>query len=212
MDDFMLLLHGAATTVVLAAIAGIGGVGLAIGAAALRRSNVAVGRAVVATYVELVRNTPFLVQLFFIFFALPVVGPRLTAFEAAALAMTLNLAAYATEVVRAGIDSIAVGQYEAGRALGLHGFAVFRLIVLPQGIAAVYPALVSQVVIMLLESAVVSTIAVRDLTYAADFIQSRNFRAFETYVGVTVIYLLLAVATRRLLMLAGRRLMPGRPA
>ncbi len=212
MDDFMLLLHGAATTVVLAAIAGIGGVGLAIGAATLRRSNVAAGRAVVATYVELVRNTPFLVQLFFIFFALPVVGPRLTAFEAAALAMTLNLAAYATEVVRAGIDSIAVGQYEAGRALGLHGFAVFRLIVLPQGIAAVYPALVSQVVIMLLESAVVSTIAVRDLTYAADFIQSRNFRAFETYVGVTVIYLLLAVAARRLLMLAGRRLMPGRPA
>jgi polar amino acid transport system permease protein len=139
-------------------------------------------------------------------------GLRLNALQAAALAMTINLTAYATEVVRAGIDSVAIGQYEAGRALGLRGFAVFRVIVLPQGIAAVYPALVSQIVIMLLESAVVSTIAVRDLTYAADFIQSRNFRAFETYVGITVVYLLLAVATRRLLMLAGRRLTRGRPA
>ncbi len=211
MDDLVLLLHGAATTIGLAAIAGTAGVGLAIGAALLRRGRFAAGRLAVVAYVELVRNTPFLVQLFFIYFALPVVGPRLTAFEAAALAMTLNLAAYATEVVRAGIDSIAPGQYEAGRSLGLRGFAVFRLIVLPQGIAAVYPALVSQVVIMLLESAVVSTIAVRDLTYAADFIQSRNFRAFQTYVGITLVYLLLAVATRRLLMLAGRRLMPGRP-
>lgn len=212
MDDLVLLLHGAATTAVLAAIAGTAGVALAIGAALLRRSKFPAGRLAVVAYVELVRNTPFLVQLFFIYFALPAVGPRLTAFEAAALAMTLNLAAYATEVVRAGIDSIPTGQYEAGRSLGLHSFAVYRLIVLPQGIAAVYPALVSQVVIMLLESAVVSTIAVRDLTYAADFIQSRNFRAFETYVGVTVVYLLLAVATRRLLTLAGRRLMPGRPA
>jgi polar amino acid transport system permease protein len=212
MGDVLLLLNGAATTVVLAAIAGTAGVALAIGAALLRRSKFAAGRLAIVAYVELVRNTPFLVQLFFIYFALPVVGPRLTAFEAAALAMTLNLAAYATEVVRAGIDSVAPGQYEAGRALGLHGFAVFRLIILPQGIAAVYPALVSQVIIMLLESAVVSTIAVRDLTYAADFIQSRNFRAFETYFAVTVLYLMLAVATRRLLMLAGRRLMPGRPA
>ena len=212
MDDFMLLLHGAATTVVLAAIAGIGGVGLAIGAAAPRRSNVAVGRAVVATYVELVRNTPFLVQLFFIFFALPVVGSRLICIRSGR-ARDDTQPRRLRHRDRACRDrfhrSRPVRSGPRSRVARPRGVQADRA---AAGLAAVYPALVSQVVIMLLESAVVSTIAVRDLTYAADFIQSRNFRAFETYVGVTVIYLLLAVATRRLLMLAGRRLMPGRPA
>jgi polar amino acid transport system permease protein len=210
-DDAALLLQGATTTLLLAVVAGAVGVALSVGAALLQRSGGPVGRAGVAGYVELIRNTPFLVQLFFIFFGLPAIGLRLDALLAAALAMTINLGAYGTEVVRAGIESVSPGQQEAARALGLHEFAAFRLIVLPQGLAAVYPALVSQIVIMLLESAVVSTIAVRDLTYAGDFIQSRNFRAFATYAVVTVIYLLLAIAIRRLLLRAGRPLSRGRP-
>jgi polar amino acid transport system permease protein len=212
MEDLLLLLRGAAVTVALAAIAGACGLVLATGAAALRRHGGTAGRFLVASYVGLIRNTPFLVQLFFIFFGLPAIGFRLTAITAAAVAMTINLAAYATEVVRAGLESVPAGQIEAGNAVGLHKFAVFRLIVLPQAIAAVYPALVSQVVIMLLESAVVSTIAVRDLTYTADLIQSRSFLAFQTYLGVTAIYLFLAVATRRLLLAAGGQLYRGRPA
>jgi polar amino acid transport system permease protein len=94
--------------------------------------------------------------------------------------------------------------------MGLRPLAIFALIVLPQAAANVYPALVGQITITMLESAVVSQIAVVDLTHVADFIQSRNFRSFETYLAITVIYLVLAVTMRRLLALAGRRLFAGR--
>ncbi len=119
--------------------------------------------------------------------------------------MTINLSAYGTEIVRSGLDAVGTGQREAGLALGLHSRAVFLRIVLPQALRAVYPALTSQIVITMLESAVVSQIAVRDLTYEADLIQSRTFRAFETYAVVTVIYLLLSLLLRRVLVAAGRR-------
>ncbi len=102
------------------------------------------------------------------------------------------------------------GQRESGMALGLRPWLVFGLIVLPQALANVYPALVGQIIITMLESAVVSQIAVVDLTHVADFIQSRNFRAFETYLVVTVIYLLLTLLLRRLLDRVGRRLFAGR--
>jgi polar amino acid transport system permease protein len=130
--------------------------------------------------------------------------------QAAAMAMTINLSAYALEIVRAGIEAVPHGQREGARALGLRTPAIFLKIVLPQALASVWPALVSQVVIILLESAIVSQIAVRDLTYTADVIQARTFRPFETYLVITVIYLLLAVVVRRLLMRSGRSLLAGR--
>jgi polar amino acid transport system permease protein len=159
--------------------------------------------------VELIRNTPFLVQMFFIFFGLPSLGLHLSAMQAAALAMTINLSAYSIEIVRAGIEAIPQGQREAGMALGLSPVVVFGKIVLPQALGSMWPALVSQVVIILLESAVVSQIAVRDLTYAGDVIQSRTFRPFETYLIITAIYLVLAVAARRVLLRMGNRMFAG---
>jgi polar amino acid transport system permease protein len=148
--------------------------------------------------------------MFFVFFGLPSLGLRMTALAAAVLAMTINLTAYAIEIMRAGIAAVPQGQSEAGRALGLRALPIFALVVLPQALANVYPALVSQVVITMLESAVVSQIAVVDLTHVGDFIQSRNFRAFETYLVITVVYFVLAVAIRRALALGGRRLLAGR--
>jgi polar amino acid transport system permease protein len=148
--------------------------------------------------------------MFFIFFGLPSVGLRLSALQAAALAMVINLAAYAIEIIRAGLEAVPAGQSEAARSMGLHALAVFGLIVLPQALTNVYPALVGQITITMLESAVVSQIAVVDLTHVADLIQSRNFRSFETYLVITAIYLLLAVLLRRLLALAGRGLFAGR--
>jgi polar amino acid transport system permease protein len=201
-----LLLSGALVTVGLAAFASVVGICLSIGGAALGRSGIKAARHVVAGYVELIRNTPFLVQMFFIFFGLPSLGLHLNAMQAAALAMTINLSAYSIEIVRAGIEAIPQGQREAGMALGLRPVIVFGKIVLPQALGSMWPALVSQVVIILLESAVVSQIAVRDLTYAGDVIQSRTFRPFETYLIITAIYLILAVAARRVLLLLGRRL------
>ncbi|WP_119270008.1 amino acid ABC transporter permease [Taklimakanibacter deserti] len=205
-----LFLEGTTVTLGLTALASVAGIALGIvGAAAARSKNDWVRR-LIAGYVELIRNTPFIVQMFFIFFGLPSLGLRLSALTAAALAMIINLTAYAIEIIRAGLDAVPPGQAEAGRAMGLHGLGVFGLIVLPQALATVYPALVAQITITMLESAVVSQIAVVDLTHVADLIQSRNFRSFETYLVVTVIYLILALLLRRLLALAGRSLFAGR--
>ncbi|KOF53588.1 polar amino acid ABC transporter permease, partial [Achromobacter sp. DMS1] len=168
-------------------------------------------RPTVAAYVELFRNTPFLIQLFFIFFGLPALGVQLGEMQAACLAMALNLGAYSAEIIRAGIEATPRGQYEAGASLALSPGQVFRHIVLKPALMRIWPALSSQIVIVMLGSAVCSQIAAEDLTFAANFIQSRSFRAFEVYFAATGIYLALAVLLRMALRLAGRRLF-GRPA
>ena len=187
----------------------IGGV-LSVAGAVARRSGPAWVRGAVGWYVELFRNTPFIVQLFFVYFGLPTLGLRLDPFAAAVMAMTLNFAAYATEMVRAGLDAVPGGQWDAGRALGLRRGVAFRRVVLPQALRAVFPALASQAVITMLESSVVSQIALRDLTYEADLIQSRTFLAFETYLVVTGIYLGLSILLRRVLGQIADRFL-GRP-
>ena len=203
-------LEGTAVTFGLTAVASLLGVAIGIAGAAAMLGKRLWLRRLVSGYVELIRNTPFIVQMFFIFFGLPSLGLRLSALSAAALAMTINLAAYAIEIIRAGLEGVPPGQREAAIALGLRPVPLFGLVVLPQALANVYPALVGQITITMLESAVVSQIAVVDLTHVADFIQSRNFRSFETYLVVTVIYLLLAIFMRRLLAFAGRGLFAGR--
>jgi polar amino acid transport system permease protein len=203
-------LEGTAVTLGLTAVASLLGVAIGIAGAAAMGGKIQWLRNLVKAYVELIRNTPFIVQMFFIFFGLPSLGLRLSALGAAALAMTVNLAAYAIEIIRAGLEGVPAGQAEAATSLGLRVAPVFGLIVLPQALANVYPALVGQITITMLESAVVSQIAVVDLTHVADFIQSRNFRSFETYLVVTVIYLVLAAVMRRLLAVAGRGLFAGR--
>jgi polar amino acid transport system permease protein len=209
-ENLGLLLHGAAITLILTAIASTVGIALSIGGAATSRWGLGWARRLVAAYVELIRNTPFIVQLFFIFFGLPSIGVKMPALYAAVLAMTINITAYSIEIVRAGIEAVPPGQREAGFALGITPVFVFIDIILPQALANVYPALVSQIIITMLESAVVSQIAVADLTHAGDFIQSRTYRAFETYFAITLIYLALAMSLRWALDIAGRRLFAGR--
>ena len=205
-----LFLQGLGVTLGLSAISASLGIALSIGGAAATRWGAKWTRALVVAYVELIRNTPFIVQMFFIFFGLPSLGLKLTGLEAAVLAMTINLTAYSIEIVRAGIEAVPPGQQEAGAALGIRPAIVFFCVVLPQALANVYPALVSQVVITMLESAVVSQIAVTDLTHVADLVQSRTYRAFETYFVIALVYLVLAVALRWLFAVAGRKLFAGR--
>lgn len=208
-DAVSLIASGAAMTIFLIAVSAIAGIVLSILGAAARRSRHAVLRQGIAGYVELIRNTPFLVQLFFIFFGLPSLGIRLDPVVAAILAMTLNMTAYTTEIVGAGLDAVPKGQREAALALGLRPRVVFMKIVLPQALKVIYPALTSQIVIMMLESAVVSQIAVRELTYEADMLQARTFRAFETYFIVTLVYLAMSIGLRRLLIAGGNRMLAG---
>ncbi|MER8972610.1 MULTISPECIES: amino acid ABC transporter permease [unclassified Mesorhizobium] len=199
--------RGAATTILLIAVTTLAGTLVSILGAAGRRNGPLLLKRAIGVYVEVIRNTPFLVQLFFIFFGLPSIGVRLDPVLAAMLAMTLNMAAYTIEIVGAGLDAVPPGQTEAALALGLRPRQVFIKIVLPQALKVIYPALTSQIVIMMLESAVVSQIAVRELTYEADMLQARTFRAFETYFVVTFVYLVLSMGLRRLLVGGGRRVL-----
>ena len=165
-----------------------------------------------ATYVELVRNTPFIVQLFFVFFDLPAAGVKLTPEIASIIAMVVNLGAYATEIIRAGLDATPRGQYDAAKALGLNRLQMFRLVVLPPALSKVWPAMVSQIVIVMLGSAVCGQISTEELSYAANLIQSRNFRAFESFIIAGAIYLCLAVGVRKLLGWVGPRFLFGASA
>lgn len=139
-------------------------------------------------YVEFIRNTPFLIQLFFFFFGLPSIGVKLSPWQAAVFALAINFGAYSTEIVRAGIEGINKGQIEAGMALGLSKFKIFRRIVLIPALANIYPALVSQIVIAILFTSVVSQISAEELTFVGNYLQSRTFRSFEIYLTIALIY------------------------
>ena len=204
-----LLLQGAAFTLGLTAIGTLLGVGLGIVGAILRAWRIRPFERIFGVYVELIRNTPFIVQLFFIFFGLPSLGVRLSEWEAAVLAMVINLGAYSTEIIRAGIQAIPAGQLEAAAALAMSRFETFRHVVLRPALGKVWPALSSQIIIVMLGSAVCSQISTEELSFAANFIQSRNFRAFETYLLTTALYLLMAILIRQLLAWVGRRFIMG---
>ena len=204
-----LLLQGAAFTLGLTAIGTLLGVGLGIVGAILRAWRIRPFDHIFGVYVELIRNTPFIVQLFFIFFGLPSLGVRLSEWEAAILAMVINLGAYSTEIIRAGIQAIPHGQLEAASALAMSRFETFRHVVLRPALDKGWPALSSQIIIVMLGSAVCSQISTGELSFAADFIQSRNFRAFETYLLTTALYLLMAIGIRQLLAWFGRRFIMG---
>jgi len=203
--DWPLLLRGLAMTAGLTALAALIGLAIGVGCAWARAFGPAWLRWIVATYVELIRNTPFIVQLFFIFFGLPGLGVRMSPEFASFLAMTINLGAYATEIVRAGIEATPHGQIEAARSLAMSEAQVFVRVVLPPALSRVWPATVSQIIIVMLGSAVCGQIATQELSYYANLIQSRNFRAFEAYIVATLVYLAFAIVLRSLLHWAGPR-------
>jgi polar amino acid transport system permease protein len=200
-----LLLKGVAWTLGLTVVSASIGVVLGVACAWARGQGPAWLRAVAGTYVELVRNTPFIVQLFFVFFGLPAAGVRLSPEMASVIAMVVNLGAYATEIIRAGLEATPRGQVEAALSLAMTKAQVFLRVMLPPALRKVWPALVSQVIIVMLGSAVCGQISTEELSYAANLIQSRNFRAFEAFIIATGLYLLLAVGLRRLLNWAGPR-------
>ncbi|WP_338544184.1 amino acid ABC transporter permease [Erwinia aphidicola] len=199
------LISGLWVTIQLTVMATVGGVALGIFGAALRSGKPTVLSRIWGVYVELIRNTPFVVQLFFIVFGLPNLGLKLTAGEAALLAMLINLGAYSTEIIRAGIQVTPKGQWEAGRVLGLSRTQTFIRIVLPPSLKRIYPALVSQCIIVMLGSSVVSQVSYEELTFAANLIQSSTFLSFEVYLVTTLMYLALSIAMRQLPLAAGRK-------
>ncbi len=205
-----MLLSGAQLTMELAALATAIGLVIGIAGAIGRRS---VHRAIAApwgSYVELVRNTPFLVQIFLVYFGLSSLGLQLSAFTVAVTALAINVGAYTTEIMRAGFDAVPKGQIEAGECLGLSRLQVYWHVILLPAVERVYPSLTSQFVLLMLASSVVSQISAEELTAAANFIQSDTYRAFETYIVVAVIYILLSLTLRGGFWALGQVIFPRR--
>ncbi len=188
----------------LAIVIGVGGV-------VLRDSRFPPVRWLVMAFVELIRNTPFLVQIYIIFFALPLLGQELGQllvwwgisekptnylligpWPTAMIALGINGGAYAIEIIRGGVQSISKGQWEAGLALGLHRASVFRLIVLKPALRAIYPSLTSQFTLLTLTTSIAGAIAAYEHFAEAKFIDSQIYKPFEVYFTITVIYFIIS--------------------
>jgi polar amino acid transport system permease protein len=203
-DAWPAILSGALGTMYLA----LSGMTLALvigvlGVAVLR-SQRAFPSLLVNAFIEVIRNTPFLVQIFFIYFALPLAGVRFSPTVTAIIALGLNGGAYAIEIIRGGVESIPKGQTEAGLALGLHKHEVFWFIVLRPALRAIYPSLSSQFILLTLTTAICTSISAYELTYVGQRIEAETFRSFEVYFTLTFIYLLISLLTMWLLSGIGR--------
>ncbi|MFC5523076.1 amino acid ABC transporter permease [Polaromonas jejuensis] len=204
------LLAGAWTTLALSLSATVFGFLLGV-FCALTKTGRSVWLARVASgYVELIRNTPLLVQIFIVYFGVSSLGLPVGAFTAATIALVINVGAYTSEIVRAGIDSIPRGQLEAAECIALSRWQTLRHVVLPPAIERVYPALTSQYVLLMLASSICSQISAEELTAVANRIQSDTFRSVETYLIVAVAYLLMSLVMRAVFWLVAQLAFPRR--
>src|SRR5208337_5565616 len=159
----------------------------------MRLSSSFSARALARAYLELIRNTPLLIQLFLLYFVIsPIVG--IVVFSSAVLALSLFEGAYISEIFRSGIESIAKGQWEAGLSSGLSTFEAYRFVILPQAVRRILPPLTSQAVSLIKDSALVSTIAIYDLTMQGQAIVAETFLVFEIWFTVAAIYLVITIS------------------
>lgn len=161
-------------------------------------------------YVEIIRNTPFLVQLFILFFGLPSLGLKLNASLAAMIGLVVYNGAFMTEIIRAGLQAVHRSQIEAGLCIGMSRLQIFIYVVLKPALEKVYPALSSQIILLMLSTSVISTIGVDELTSFAGHIQTLNFRSIEVYLVAIVIYFVMTLALRSLARILGYVIFPYR--
>lgn len=201
-----LLLTGAAVTVQITALSVLLGIiiGLFVGIA--RISTYRVIHLIAAVYVDFLRGTPLLVQIFLVYFALPVVtGQRIDPFVAAIAACSINSSAYVAEIFRAGIQSIDAGQMEAGRSLGMSWMQTMRYIIVPQAARRVIPPLGNEFIALLKDSSLVSVIGFEELTRRGQLIIARTYASLEIWLCVAIIYLAMTVSISRLVAWLERR-------
>ncbi|MEO1592393.1 MAG: amino acid ABC transporter permease [Cyanobacteria bacterium J06632_22] len=205
-DNWKLLLEGVGLTLQLSVAAVLLGLVVGTVGALCRTSGTRWLGGIATAYVEAIRNTPFLIQLLFIFFGISSLGPKIGSDQAALLALVINFGAYATEIIRAGIQSVDNTQIEAGLSLGLNRRQVFWLVVLKPAIANIYPALTGQIVLLMLLTSIVSQISAEELTFVGNFLRSRTFRDFEIYGAIAIIYIILALTFKLMAQLLYHRL------
>jgi polar amino acid transport system permease protein len=209
-DYWPSFLHGALMTLQMTLVATVLGLAIGVVCAIGRRGRSRWIAGLCGAYVEIVRNTPYLIQIFFLFFGLSSIGLRLPIFAAAVLTMVINVGAYTAEIVRAGMDTVPPGQVEAAQALGLSTPQIYWDVILRPALERVYPALTSQFVLMMLSSSVTSQISAEELTAIANNIQSDTFRPFETYIVVALLYLAMALLLKFGFHLFGQAIFPRR--
>lgn len=186
------LLEGLEITVALTAIALVGAALGGFVVLAGRRSRIAAVRAVAIAYVDVMRNTPVLAQIFILYFGLPEIGLYPEAFACGVIALVLQNSAYASEIYRAGIDSVKRTQMEAALALGMMPRRALFDIVLPQALRRVLPVLGTQAVVILKDSSIASTISVNELTQSGKLLLDRSAAPYETFFMMAALYLAMA--------------------
>ncbi len=194
---------GAEMTALITLVCCCGGFAIAVACNALRQSERVWVRKCIATYVDIVRNTPFLVQLFFLYFGLSSLGWRLDAQITGLFALSLYSGAYQTEILAGSIAALPHAQKEAAAALGLSPPQLFLRILLPQAIETGFPALKSQFVLTLMASSIISVLAVHELSNVSGEISTETYRSFEVYTVASLIYLAMVVVLRTLLSIIG---------
>ena len=197
------LLRGAVSTLALAAA-----LGLALAVATQTAGRLV--RGLVDAYVELFRNTPLLIQIFIVYFGLPQLGLRLSPFLSGLGALVLYAAAYNAEIFRAGLEAVPRGQHEAAQSCGLSPAQALRFVIVPQAVRIAFPALGNNLVSLLKNSSLVSTIGMVELMFVANDISFNNFRTFEIYRAAALVYVIMVLALTRLLRVAETRM--ARPA
>ncbi|MDP9700335.1 amino acid ABC transporter permease [Paenibacillus polysaccharolyticus] len=198
LDALPLLLEGTVVTLKIVVISLIFAMVIGLISGLMSTSLNRLLRLVASLYVDIIRGTPLLVQVYFIYFGLPVfLDMRIPAMTAGIIAISLNAGAYISEIFRAGIESIGKGQHEAARSLGLSRFKTMWLVVLPQATRRMIPTFVNQFIITIKDTSLLSAIGIAELTQSGEIIVSANFRAFEIWGTVGVFYLIIIVLLSR---------------
>ncbi|MCY9532171.1 amino acid ABC transporter permease [Paenibacillus alvei] len=202
-------LHAALVTIGIAGAAIAASLLVAVFNSILLYFRVPILTAIVRAYIEVARNTPLLIQLFFLYFALPSIGIRMSSYTTALLAMTFLGGGYLTEVFRAGIEAVPKSQLESGLALGLSRWQLFRDIVLPQALRIATPSLFANFIFLLKETTVVSAVAVPEILYTATNYIALYYKTYEMLLMMTALYLLLFLPLSFVLSWLERRLQHG---
>lgn len=188
------LLEGVLMTMQLTAVSFLLAIVIGLVACLCRISGLPVISKAATAYIELIRGTPLLLQLFYIYYALPDVGIRLPAFHAGVAGLSINFGAYLAELFRAGIQSIETGQTQAARSLGMTTGQVMRYVILPQAFRVIFPALANYALVLVKESSLVAVLSVRELMRAGELLASSTFKTMKVFTLVGIIYLIVSYA------------------
>ena len=202
----MFYVEGAKITVFLSICTVLLGICLGIFLALMRLSNSKLLSFIATSYIEFVRGTPVLLQIFIVFYGLPKLGITLPDFAAGVLALTINSGAYVAEIIRSGIQAVNKGQTEAARSLGMSQKMTMIYVILPQAFKNILPALGNEFITVIKESSIVSIIGIQDLMYNADTVRGNIYKPFEPLIFAALIYFVLTFTLSKCLGVVERRM------